>query len=87
MRESRNEDTTRGFRVEMGLHELISYHHDCDGSWLFMVSKYCIFLEHLEDSVIFRSHTILSYCIQYARVSVERPAVGSETKRFALSVE
>ena len=78
----------RGFRVEMAWHDLtcwsyiIMNHHepwkqwDCYGLWLFSVSK-C--WKHLEDSVIFPYHFILRH-IRYARVSVERPAVRSETK-------
>ena len=49
--------------------------------WLFSGS---ICWKHLEDSVIFSYHFIL---LRYARESVERPAVRSEAKRFALSVE
>ena len=56
---------------------------NCDGLWLFSVSK-C--WKRLENSVIFPYHFILRH-IRYGRVSVERPAVRSETQRFALSVE
>ena len=56
---------------------------DCYDLWLCTGS---ICWKHLEDSVIFSYHFILRH-IRYGRVSVERPAVRSETKRFALSVE
>ena len=54
---------------------------DIDGLWLFSGS---ICWKHLEDSVIFPCHFILRH-IRYGRVSVERPAVRSETQRFAVS--